>query len=40
MDIVFGFAQRVIVLDRGTIIAAGAPEEVRRDAAVRAAYLG
>jgi branched-chain amino acid transport system ATP-binding protein len=40
MDIVFGFAERVLVLDRGAIIGAGAPEVVRRDATVRAAYLG
>ncbi|MEO6749217.1 MAG: ATP-binding cassette domain-containing protein [Casimicrobiaceae bacterium] len=40
MDVVFGFADRVIVLDRGRIIAMGIPEAVRADAAVRRAYLG
>jgi branched-chain amino acid transport system ATP-binding protein len=40
MDIVFGFAKRVIVLDRGAIIAEGTPEAVRADPGVQAAYLG
>jgi branched-chain amino acid transport system ATP-binding protein len=40
MDIVFGFAERVIVLDRGAVVAAGVPEDVRANPAVRAAYLG
>ncbi|MBM3644108.1 MAG: ABC transporter ATP-binding protein [Alphaproteobacteria bacterium] len=40
MDVVFGHANRVIVLDRGRLIAGGAPAEVRADAAVRAVYLG
>jgi branched-chain amino acid transport system ATP-binding protein len=40
MDVVFGFAQRVIVLDRGTIIASGTPETIRANPAVQAAYLG
>jgi branched-chain amino acid transport system ATP-binding protein len=40
MDVVFGFADRVIVLDRGQIIAQGTPAEIRADARVRAVYLG
>ena len=40
MDVVFGFAQRVLVLSRGKLIADGAPDEVRADAAVQAVYLG
>ncbi len=40
MDMVFGFADRVVVLDRGAIIAAGSPAEIRADAKVQAVYLG
>jgi branched-chain amino acid transport system ATP-binding protein len=40
MDIVFGFARRVIVLDRGVVIAEGKADEIRENARVRAAYLG
>jgi branched-chain amino acid transport system ATP-binding protein len=40
MDIVFGFAQRVIVLDRGELIVDGSPQRIRDDAKVHAAYLG
>ena len=40
MDVVFGFADRVIVLDRGMIIAEGTPDEIRRNAKVQAVYLG
>ena len=40
MDIVFGFADRVIVMDRGRIIASGTPDEVRVNEEVRAVYLG
>ena len=40
MDVVFGFADRVIVLDRGRIIAEGAPDAIRADPRVQAVYLG
>jgi branched-chain amino acid transport system ATP-binding protein len=40
MDVVFAHADRVIVLDRGAVIAAGRPAEVRADAKVREVYLG
>ena len=40
MDVVFGHADRVLVLDRGSLIAEGSPAEVRANAEVRAVYLG
>ncbi|HZH10773.1 MAG TPA: ABC transporter ATP-binding protein [Microvirga sp.] len=40
MDVVFGHAERVIVLVRGRIIAEGSPEEIRQNEEVRRAYLG
>jgi len=40
MDVVFGHADRVIVLDRGRIIAEGRPEAIRANREVRAVYLG
>jgi branched-chain amino acid transport system ATP-binding protein len=40
MQAVFALADRVSVLVEGRIIATGAPQVVRNDAAVRAAYLG
>ncbi|HET8875087.1 MAG TPA: ABC transporter ATP-binding protein [Casimicrobiaceae bacterium] len=40
MDIVFGFAERIIVLDRGEIIAEGTPQAIRENRDVQAAYLG
>ena len=40
MDVVFGYAQRVMVLARGRLIADGTPDEVRESAAARAAYFG
>jgi branched-chain amino acid transport system ATP-binding protein len=40
MDVVFGHADRVLVLLRGEIIASGSPNEIRQDVRVRQAYLG
>ena len=40
MDVVFGYADRVIVLDRGIVIAQGTPDAIRADARVQAVYLG
>ncbi|HEY9214184.1 MAG TPA: ABC transporter ATP-binding protein [Ancylobacter sp.] len=40
MDVVFGHADRVIVLARGGLIADGSVDEVRRDPRVREVYLG
>ncbi len=40
MDVVFGFAQRVLVLSAGRLVADGAPEAVRADPEVRRVYLG
>ena len=40
MDTVFTVADRVLVLDRGTLLAEGSPAEIRADARVRAIYLG
>jgi branched-chain amino acid transport system ATP-binding protein len=40
MDVVFEHADRILVLNRGTLIAQGTPEEVRRNKEVRAIYLG
>jgi len=40
MDIVFGHADRVLVLNRGVLIAEGSPDAIRADARVRDVYLG
>jgi branched-chain amino acid transport system ATP-binding protein len=40
MDAVFGHADRILVLNRGVLIAEGSPAEVRGNAQVRDVYLG
>src|SRR3977135_4317682 len=40
MEVVCEHADRILVLNRGTLIAEGSPEEVRRNPQVRAIYLG
>ena len=40
MDAVFRLADRISVLVNGALIASGSPEDIRKNAQVRAAYLG
>src|SRR6476659_7769398 len=40
MDVVFEHADRIIVLNRGSVIAEGSPAEVRGNPQVQAVYLG
>ncbi len=40
MDIVFGHADRILVMHRGEVLAEGSPEEIRGHAAVREVYFG
>ena len=40
MDVVFAHADRIIVLNRGRLIAAGKPDEVRANPEVQRVYLG
>ena len=40
MDVVFGLASVISVLDAGRLIASGSPDEIRTSAAVQEAYLG
>ncbi|MEU8620462.1 ABC transporter ATP-binding protein [Streptomyces sp. NPDC048623] len=40
MEIVLGLADRVAVMDHGTLLATGSPDEVMANAAVQEAYMG
>jgi branched-chain amino acid transport system ATP-binding protein len=40
METVFAHAARVVVMDRGTIVADGTPAQVRADPEVQRIYLG
>jgi branched-chain amino acid transport system ATP-binding protein len=40
MDVVFRAADRILVMDRGALIAEGDPASIRADPRVRSAYLG
>ena len=40
MDVVFAFADRIVVLAEGRVIADGKPQDVRRDARVQQVYFG
>ena len=40
MDVVFGIADRILVLNRGELVAEGDPEAIRADPLVREIYLG
>lgn len=40
MDTVFGYATRIVVMDRGRPIADGTPREVRQDERAKQVYLG
>jgi len=40
MDVVFNLADRISVLNRGSIVATGTPEEIKKNEMVKQAYLG
>ena len=40
MDVVFSLAERIVVMNRGEVLADGSPAEIRGDRAVREVYLG
>jgi branched-chain amino acid transport system ATP-binding protein len=40
MDVVFSLAERIVVMNRGEVLADGPPAAIREDRAVREVYLG
>jgi len=40
MDVVFSLAEWIVVMNRGEVLAEGAPAEIRENRAVREVYLG
>ncbi len=40
MDLVFGVAERIVVLHHGELIAEGTPQEIRTDSRVKEIYMG
>jgi branched-chain amino acid transport system ATP-binding protein len=40
MDVVFDLADRISVLNYGTIVASGTPDQIRRNETVKEIYLG
>lgn len=40
IEVVMRVSQRIVVMSQGEVLSSGSPDEVRRDPAVRAAYLG
>jgi branched-chain amino acid transport system ATP-binding protein len=40
MDVVFGLARWVVVMNRGRVLAEGTPEAIRASREVRETYLG
>lgn len=40
MDVVFNHADRILVLNKGAVLAIGAPDAIRADPAVQSVYLG
>ena len=40
MDVVFAFADRIVVLAQGKVIADGSPQAVRQDSMVQQVYFG
>ena len=40
MDVIYGLANRILVMNHGEVIAAGTIDEIRNNAIVRDVYLG